>query len=108
MPLTGIRKRNSNRTRKYGPRWRQVYYDADGVCMLCGDTDTLEFHHEEGSLRMVCRGCHVEVIHEGEQASHLSDQPKHLYSMLTEDINTEIKALGLDKWKKLYRIVDKE
>lgn len=106
MPLSKYRKRCYNRASRYGPTWRQVYYDNDGMCDSCQSPHDLEFHEElvdEGiKLRLVCRDCHIHKIH----GNRASDRLGRKYSsMLAQDISTEIQNIGgLENWKKLYRI----
>jgi len=110
VPLSKQRKRSYNRTSRYGPGWRQLYYDNDGMCELCQSVDDLEIHEELTDsgikLRLVCRDCHIHKIH----GSRVSECLGRKYSsMLAQDISKEIQNIGgLDNWKKLYGIKEKD
>lgn len=107
MPMSKRQQRNYNRGKRYGSGWRQVYYDADGVCQHCGSPDKLEFHHSDKGLTLSCRDCHIKIDHEDEEAGKFTCHPHGYDSKLAEDIDAEVKPIGLDNWKKLYGIKEK-
>lgn len=120
MPLTGRRKRNYNRTSRYGSGWRQLYYDSDGICSICGSPEDLEIHEEVDNLgdiivkklTLACRNCHIRVIHEedvNEYGGEIAKLERRYSSMLSQDISAEVDECGgLDNWKKIYGVKEKD
>jgi hypothetical protein len=113
MALKGAAKRiwnrNYNRTKRYG-NWRQIYYNANGICEVCGEAvDELEIHEETDGISviawfLVCMDCHLKKIHKDSP----TDWIRRKYgSKLAPDINAEIiKYGGLENWKKNFNIKD--
>ena len=89
--------------------WRQVYYDSNGICSVCGSTEHLEFHAPEGEENpkrvLVCFKC----LKEQDGEYPLGIDHSNELSQLTEDIQKDMERLGgLVRWKATYNIKDGE
>jgi hypothetical protein len=101
--------RSQRRKWQHG-NWRQIYYDNDGMCQICGGVEHLEFHAPQrecnGTHRiLVCYECHK---HHDENYPMKIDHSYEL-SMLHEDVEAEMAECGgLEQWKTKCGIVEKE
>ncbi len=109
MPLKGRAKRNYNRMIRYG-NWRQIYYNALGICEVCGEVaDGLEIHEQSDGIsviewHLVCEKCHLNIIHKDAGTEWIR---RKYGSQLTQDVDVEVLEYGgLENWKQKYFIKD--
>lgn len=50
-----ISKTSKIRTSKYDKIWSKMIHARDGVCLVCGSTNTLAAHHVEGRAKKATR-----------------------------------------------------
>jgi hypothetical protein len=114
MPLTGevkkIWQRNYNRTRQYGPTWRQLFYNSMGMCENCGSNRELDIHeeHDKDDLQikeyhLLCIHCHLDDRHSSD--IHPDGRYRKYVSMLAEDLLREMMSCGtLETWLGTYHV----
>ena len=113
MPLLGEAKklwdRNNHRTMRYG-NWRQIYYNAMGICEVCEEAiDDLEIHEKTDGIsvvewHLVCVDCHLKVVHKDSPTEWIR---RKYGSQLAQDINNEIiESGGTENWKRKFFIKD--
>ena len=105
--------RVAKRTKRHG-NWRQIYVDYDGMCALCGETLSLEFHepfgedYGNGKLQariLLCFDCHAK---EHGNDPHQKPEFRRNPSQLQEDITFEITRAGsMKKWMAQYGLKEK-
>lgn len=109
--------RNQNRRLRIGTGWRQVVVDCGGICVMCGETEGLEFHdlfeekNGNGSkhIRMhqyvlLCLKCHQgEHLQEGWRVA--TNRP---VSQLMKDVDYEVWCSGGYKaWVERFGLEDR-
>ena len=116
MPLTGeakkIWQRNYNRTRQYGPIWRQLFYDSMGQCEKCGSNRELDIHEEHDpedfaikEYHLLCIHCHLDDEHEND--NHPDGRYRKYISQLAEDMEREMLSCGsIEVWLGTYGVRD--
>ncbi len=106
-----FQSRMAKRKLRHGGRWRQVFIDCGGMCLMCYNVSSLEFHEPFGEDKLgwgvfqsrvvLCHDCHAGEPNTPD--SYTVGQP----SQLAEDVAIEmIICGGYDNWVKKFGLQD--